>query len=195
MVLLVWAHPGAQSLTAALASSLEERLGALGREVQSVDLYRLTERGGFPCVLDEAGIRRKTSLDPLVQGQMALVEEAEGYAVVHPDWWGGPPALLKGWVDQVFRPGTAYEIPEGFGFRSAAGLLTGRRAAVLLCGDAAGPGPLESFWVDRVWGFCGVDTRLAYLSRTRERSRAERENFIRRETAAAEFLKKCPQPC
>ena len=151
----------------------------------TVDIYRMDSGRGFPLVLDEAEIRRKTSLNPVVQNQMRLVEEAEAYAVVHPDWWGGPPALLKGWVDRVFRSGTAYEVPEGFGFQSAEGLLAGRRAAVLICGDSEGPGPLESFWRDRVWGFCGAEARVAYLSKVRERSRAECSAFIRRESAAA----------
>jgi len=25
------------------------------------------------------------------------------------NWWGQPPAILKGWVDRVIRPGVAYE--------------------------------------------------------------------------------------
>ena len=30
-----------------------------------------------------------------------------------PNWWGMPPAILKGWVDRVMRPGVAYEFLEG----------------------------------------------------------------------------------
>ena len=33
--------------------------------------------------------------------------------IVHPNWWGQPPAILKGWVDRVFRPGIAYRFVEG----------------------------------------------------------------------------------
>ena len=189
MILLVWAHPDPRSLTAALASNLARQLRTAGRQVCTVDIYRMDSGRGFPFIFDEAELRRKTSLNPVVQNQMCLVEEAEAYAVVHPDWWGGPPALLKGWVDRVFRSGTAYEVPEGFGFQSAKGLLAGRRAAVLICGDSEGPGPLESFWMNRVWGFCGAEARVAYLSKTRERCLSERGDFLDRETvAAAEFL-------
>jgi NAD(P)H dehydrogenase (quinone) len=33
--------------------------------------------------------------------------------IVHPNWWGQPPAILKGWVDRVLRPGVAYRFLEG----------------------------------------------------------------------------------
>jgi len=39
--------------------------------------------------------------------------EASGIVIVHPNWWGQPPAILKGWVDRVLRPGVAYEFTEG----------------------------------------------------------------------------------
>ena len=32
---------------------------------------------------------------------------AEGFVIVHPNWWGMPPAVLVGWVDRVMRPGLA----------------------------------------------------------------------------------------
>jgi len=38
--------------------------------------------------------------------EIALVD---GIVIVHPNWWGQPPAILKGWVDRVIRPGVAYE--------------------------------------------------------------------------------------
>jgi putative NADPH-quinone reductase len=31
---------------------------------------------------------------------------------VHPNWWGQPPAVLKGYIDRVFRPPHAYGFPE-----------------------------------------------------------------------------------
>ena len=32
------------------------------------------------------------------------------HLVVHPNWWGQPPAILKGWIDRVIRPGIAYDL-------------------------------------------------------------------------------------
>lgn len=177
MVLVVYAHPDPDSFTAALAAAASEALKSAGEEVHTVDLYSIDGALPFPSLMNVEELHRKTSLETLIQGQMRLLEESRTYVIVHPDWWGGPPAVLKGWVDRVFRPGTAYEIPEGFGLRKAAGLLKGRRAFVAISGDSESPGPLEAFWKDRVWGFCGVQSELLYLSGISESTRKEREEF------------------
>lgn len=192
MILIIWTHPSPDSLTASLAQSVMSYLLTLTDEVQAIDLYRIHADNFFPPVIGGPELHRKTSFDPIVQKQMALVENAEGYVVIHPDWWGGPPALLKGWIDRVLRPGTAYEIPEGFGYREARGLLSGRRAAVIVSGDADDAGPLEEFWVKRIWGFCGADSRLFYLSRIRERGRSELSEMIEGiSTRTVDFLMNC----
>ena len=86
--------------------------------------------------------------------------EADGYVIVHPNWWGQPPAILKGWIDRVLRQGVVYEFsPQG-----VVGLLKGKSAVVLttsntprddelrLFGD-----PLENLWKACVFNFCGVE--------------------------------------
>ena len=178
MILIVLAHPDPDSLSAAVAGAAEKTLSALGVETTTVDLYRVDGGRPFPALLETDELRRKTSLHPVVQRQMSLVERADGFVVAHPDWWGGPPAVLKGWLDRVLRPGTAYEIPEGFGHRNAVGLLAGRRALVAASGDAESPGPLEEFWTERVWGFCGVRCELIYLPRSRETPKPGRDAFV-----------------
>jgi NAD(P)H dehydrogenase (quinone) len=40
------------------------------------------------------------------------LQAADGIVVVHPNWWGQPPAVLKGWIDRVIRPGIAYRFVE-----------------------------------------------------------------------------------
>jgi putative NADPH-quinone reductase len=179
MVLLIHAHPDPESFTLALAEAVKASMTEAGQEVISVDLYRLN--GGphaFQPVLDLEELRRKSSLEDEVQKQMSLVEKAEGYVVIHPDWWGGPPAVLKGWVDRVLRPGTAYEFSEAAGNADSAGLLHGKKALVAVTGDARSAGPLEEFWVDRVWGFCGVKAHFRYMKEIGKSSRKQRQQFI-----------------
>ena len=58
---------------------------------------------------DPAGKRDRQGrgLDPVVQRHCREVADADGYVVVHPNWWGQPPAVLKGWLDRVFRQGVS----------------------------------------------------------------------------------------
>ena len=52
----------------------------------------------------------RVSDDPLVEEHCLEIAAAEGLIVVHPSWWGMPPAILKGWIDRVIRPGVAYDL-------------------------------------------------------------------------------------
>ena len=178
MILIVWSHPDPASLTATIAESLKSQLSIIDSDIQSVDLYRISQGKCFPPILDAPELRRKTSFDPLIQKQMKLVEQASAYVIIHPDWWGAAPAIMKGWIDRVLRPGTAYEIPEGFGYREAIGLLKGRKAVVIVSGDTEDAGPLKDFWVNRIWGFCGVECRLFYLSRIAKVGGMKRKRII-----------------
>lgn len=90
---------------------------------------------------------------------------ADGIIIVHPNWWGQPPAILKGWVDRVIRPGVAYEFGEGdSGEGIPIGLLKAKVALVFntsntppererdIFGD-----PLETIWKNCIFKFCGIE--------------------------------------
>jgi NAD(P)H dehydrogenase (quinone) len=67
-----------------------------------------------------------------------------------------PPAIMKGWIDRVFRPGVAYDYPPGVGPGGALiGLLRARCALVFNASNtpwdrelAAFGNPLERLWKD-----------------------------------------------
>ena len=115
--------------------------------------------GAFRPLLPHAEIPKGGPLDPSIRKHCDELAAAEGYIVVHPNWWGQPPAMLKGWIDRVLRQGVAYE----FGPAGVVELLRGKRALVFttsntprdaeleLFGD-----PLENLWKNCIFGFCGV---------------------------------------
>jgi putative NADPH-quinone reductase len=74
----------------------------------SIDYHDLYREHPDP-LLSEEEIARRATFDPLIQQYGREIQNAELLVVVHPDWWGGPPALMKGWVERVFRAGVAYE--------------------------------------------------------------------------------------
>ena len=99
-----------------------------------------------------------------VKSHCEEVRQADGIIVIHPNWWGQPPAILKGWIDRVIRPGIAYEFLEGdSGEGIPKGLLKAEAAVVFntsntlpereqqIFGD-----PLETIWRNCIFGLCGV---------------------------------------
>jgi NAD(P)H dehydrogenase (quinone) len=157
-VMVILCHPTAGSYNHEIAARIVRGLEALEAKILFHDLYRES----FDPVLSEEEIRRRFSFDEVVRGYAREAEEADGYAFVHPDWWGMPPALLKGWLDRVFRPGVAYDYEgEEFTRKQRIPLLSGRRALVVATTDRSetefgAEHPLEVVWRDAVFGFCGI---------------------------------------
>lgn len=110
--LLVHAHPLPDSLNARLAATVEAGARAQGWTVTRRDLYadgfdpRLTpeERAGYYADLPVTLDKEKHELD-----------QAQVLILVFPTWWFGFPAILKGWFDRVWTPGTAFDHSPGFG--------------------------------------------------------------------------------
>jgi putative NADPH-quinone reductase len=131
-----------------------------GHEVAYHDLYA----EGFDPVLPAGEIPKGAPLPPEVQRHCDEIARAEGIVIVHPNWWGQPPALLKGWVDRVMRPGVAYEFAEGdAGEGVPVGLLRAQAALVLNTSNTPAErearvfgDPLEALWKDCILGLCGV---------------------------------------
>ena len=166
--LSVVAHPNTDnSLSHAMDAAARVVLARRGYEIAHHDLY--TE--GFDPVhrTGEGGVGLS---DALVEQHCAELAAADIILVSHPNWWGQPPAILKGWIDRVFRLNTAYTYPDGAGFDAAAvGLLHASCAFVFNTSNTearremeAFGDPLQRLWRDCVFGFCGVTNvvRRAY---------------------------------
>jgi putative NADPH-quinone reductase len=66
---------------------------------------------------------------PVIRGMQARIAEAQHVVVIYPLWLGSMPAVLKGFFEQVFRPGFAID----YGKRSLMpGLLSGKSARVIV---------------------------------------------------------------
>jgi NAD(P)H dehydrogenase (quinone) len=165
IVSVLLAHPDPLSFNGALASAAVRVLRGHGHTVRFHDLH--AER--FDPVLTADEIRRDASLPEAVSAHCREIAEAEGIVIVHPNWWGQPPAALKGWVDRVLRPGVAYRFREGDdGEGVPEGLLKARTAVVLVTSDtpaereaAVFGEPLVTLWRNCIFGLCGVrDVRL-----------------------------------
>ncbi len=179
--LVVLCHPERDSFNAAVAQRACAALRAAGHAVRFHDLY--ADR--FDPVLSASELRRGYSFDAQVQAHGNELESCGGMVFVHPEWWGAPPAVLKGWIDRVFRPGLAYEFEgDEFGAKRKRGLLAAKRALVFATteareGEAEGRSPLEIFWRESVFGYCDLAaSRVHVLYGLRERSAAERNTWL-----------------
>ena len=159
---VILGHPGPGSFNHAIAATAREQLLADGHVVDFHDLY--AER--FDPRLPESELATDGLIAEPLSRYCAEAASADGFVIVHPNWWGQPPAILKGWVDRVLRAGVAYRFLEGDnGEGVPVGLLRARAAIVLNTSNtraereqAAFGDPLESLWKRCVFDLCGVKT-------------------------------------
>ena len=106
---VILAHPDIESFNHAIVADAVKALKRNGHEVCFHDLYEEQ----FDPILPAEEISEDIPLPAEIEKYCAEIPKADGIIVIHPNWWGQPPAILKGWVDRVIRPGVAYEFLEG----------------------------------------------------------------------------------
>lgn len=141
-VLIVHAHPEPTSFTAALKDTAQRALSAAGHRVEISDLYGegfnpVAGRHDFTSAADAARFHYQSEQfhasqtggfsAELVREQERLMR-ADLFVFTFPLWWGGLPAIVKGWFDRVCAYGVAY----ADGKRFDQGYFVGRRAMLAI---------------------------------------------------------------
>ncbi len=157
---VILAHPYRGSFNCAIAETATNALRKAGHTVIFHDLYA----EHFDPLLPYGEIPRDSPLPPVIAVHCAEIAAADGIIFVHPNWWGMPPAILKGWIDRVIRAGVAYRFAEtDSGEGIPAGLLKAK--AVIVFNTSNTPevrerevfgDPLERIWKDCIVSFCGI---------------------------------------
>jgi putative NADPH-quinone reductase len=125
-ILVIQGHPDPAGghlchlLADAYAAGAEEA----GRDLRSVDVARLD----FP-LLRSAAEWKQGALPPGLQAAQDDIGWAQHLVLIFPLWLGDMPALLKGFLEQVARPGFAFK--PGVDNPFAAKVLTGRSARIV----------------------------------------------------------------
>jgi len=157
---ILLAHPRSGSLCHQFAEAAADAAREQGWTVNLHDLY--AER--FDPVMGDAEAASRQSADPLVERHCAEIGQADGILIAHPNWWSGPPAILKGWCDRVMRPGVAYAFSESDANKGApVGLLRARAVLAIHTGNMPRAveekllgNPLEVQWHKALFAPCGV---------------------------------------
>lgn len=159
-ILVILGHPHTGSFNHAIAQTVVQTLESLEHQVIFHDLYR----EGFDPILNHAEVPKEGPVPPEIEKHCRELASTDGIIIVHPNWWGQPPAILKGWVDRVIRPGVAYEFEEqDSGEGVPLGRLKARAAIVFNTGNTSDRreretfgDPLELIWKKCIFDLCGV---------------------------------------
>lgn len=127
-MLLIQGHPDSTRphLCHALADAYAKAADEAGHEVRRLDIARID----FPILRSQEEWEHGPLTPALKDAQLAIAR-AQHVVLFFPLWLGDMPALLKGFLEQVARPGFAFKKMPGetaFGHKG----LTGRSARVIV---------------------------------------------------------------
>lgn len=168
-ILIIQGHPAEHSLCGALAQAYAQGARESGHAVVTLVVRELT----FDPLLHEGYHRVQPLEEDLVLAQQEI-RSADHIVVVFPIWWGGMPALLKGFVDRVFLPGFAFKYRPGSPWWDK--YLTGKSAHLITTMDTP-PWYFRIVYRDAginqmkrtILQYCGVDpVRVTRIGRVKD---------------------------
>lgn len=109
--LVISAHPNTKSFNHSVVETYVAALDERKHRVECRDLYAMN----FNPVMSARDLAAvgsgRASKD--IRDEQAAVRRADVLTFTSPLWWGGLPAMLKGYIDRVFCAGFAYVIKQG----------------------------------------------------------------------------------
>lgn len=103
-ILIINGHPNPSSFNFAIADSYKK--GAIQSNTQ-VETITIAELNFNPNL--QFGYQKRTELEPDLLDSWEKIKRADHLVWIHPVWFGGLPAITKGFVDRLFLPGMAFQ--------------------------------------------------------------------------------------
>ncbi len=107
-ILVIYAHPNPKSFCHGILETIEAKAKTEGHEVVVRDLYAL-KFNPVLCSDDFISLKSGKNL-PDIEEEQKHITWCNVMIFICPLWWGGLPAMAKGYLDRVFNLGFAYKI-------------------------------------------------------------------------------------
>lgn len=142
-ILVVYTYPHQDSLNGAFLKKVTAGCAenAHVQKIQVLDLYG--ENFDPVLTFNQTKRRRDMHVDPALERYRQQILWADKLVFVYPIWWGRPPAMLLGYIDQLFASNFAYKDQKGL---LPEGLLKGKSAVCI--STMKGPAKYPLFWLN-----------------------------------------------
>ncbi len=181
-IVIIQGHPDPQGghLDHALAAAYRDAAQAAGHRVSVIDVATLD----FPLLRSQADWNTGET-PPAILDAQAQIKAADHLVIVYPLWLGSLPALLKGFLEQLFRPGFAIDPSAGAGMWKQR--LQGKSARIIV--TMGMPAPVYRWYFRahslkslqrNVLRFCGIaPVRSTLIGMVENASPKRREGWMR----------------
>lgn len=130
-ILIINGHPNKDSFNFGIAEAYKKGALSKGAEIKEIIIANLDFNPNL-----QFGYQKRTELEPDLLESWEKIQWAEHLVWIHPVWWGGLPAITKGFIDRLFLPGFAFQYRENSSFWDK--LLKGKTAHIITTLDQPG---------------------------------------------------------
>ena len=123
-ILIINGHPNKDSFNFAIVNAYKKGAISRGAVVKEIIIADLKFNPNL-----QFGYQQRIELEPDLIIAWEKIKWADHLVWVHPVWWGGLPAITKGFIDRVFLPGFAFKYRENSVFWDK--LLKGKTAHII----------------------------------------------------------------
>ena len=102
-IFILLGHPDRSGMCGSLADTYEQAAREAGHEVQRLNIGEMQ----FDPIL-HLGYRAIQQLEPDLNKFQEFLKWSDHFVIMHPVWWLGMPALLKGLFDRAWIPGSEF---------------------------------------------------------------------------------------
>ncbi|WP_316748404.1 NAD(P)H-dependent oxidoreductase [Pedobacter gandavensis] len=106
-ILIINGHPNPDSFNHALAAAYLSGAIKTGAQISQINIAALQFNPNLTY-----GYTKRMELEPDLLDSLAKIKAADHLVWIHPVWWGGMPAIMKGFIDRLFLPGLTYQYRE-----------------------------------------------------------------------------------
>lgn len=178
-ILIINGHPNKESFNFGLVAAYKKGALQAGAQIKEITIAELNFNPNL-----QFGYQKRTELEPDLIEAWEKIKWADHMVWVHPVWWGGLPAITKGFIDRLFLPGFVFQYRENSMFWDK--LLKGKTAHIITTLDQ--PGWYYRFVYGRpsvnqlkrsTLGFCGVKpVTVTYIGIIKDSTDAARKKWL-----------------
>ncbi|MGV8826732.1 MAG: NAD(P)H-dependent oxidoreductase [Breznakibacter sp.] len=189
-ILIINGHPNRDSFNFGIVAAYREGALASRAEVKEIVISELQFNPNL-----KYGYQKRTDFEPDLIEAWEKIKWADHMVWVHPVWWGGLPAITKGFIDRLFLPGFVFQYKENSVMIEK--LLKNKSAHIITTLDQ------PSWYYRLVFGrpsvnqlkkavleFCGVKpVKVTYIGIVRNSKEETRKNWLKKVEQLGQKLK------
>ncbi|REC61945.1 flavodoxin family protein [Chryseobacterium pennae] len=178
-IAIINGHPNKESFNFGVAEAYKNGAIEAGAEIKEITIAELKFNPNL-----QFGYQKRMELEPDLLNAWEIIQWADHLVWVHPVWWGGLPALMKGFIDRLFLPGFAYKYRENSLWWDK--LLAGKTAHIITTIDQPGwyyrlmyGRPSVNQLKKSTLEFCGIKpVKVTYLGIIRTSNEEQRRKWL-----------------